>query len=261
MNTLNDNHDKHLEKEVCTTLKQRQHVAKEYCGHEETMVALEAKLWEYAEGLMDEEEDENFWNQTRNCPCCLQKLLTIQTALNEVQQQELPSAEELLSIVQQRKQRYPLITITARLLENTLHVVKSVYREFREKTSETMEQFLEPQYATPVPALGEEETSSAVVSLKQQVGSKNIDIELEKVTDACCDLTLRVSKTEQNGALREFSVLLYDADRQLVASRLVRDGYVTFQALGAGMYTLQVEEADTVLVEIALNIEPDNGDV
>ncbi len=88
-----------------------------------------------------------------------------------------------------------------------------------------------------------------------------IEIELEKLTDACCDLTVRVSNAGQNGDHREFSVSLYGADRELVASRSVRDGYVTFQALGAGMYTLQVEEADTVLVEIALNIEPDNDDV
>jgi hypothetical protein len=103
--------------------------------------------------------------------------------------------------------------------------------------------------------LAEEETPPSVVFLKHRVGAENIEIELEKVTGACCALTVCVRNAEQEEVYREFSVSLYDATRELVASRVAREGNVTFQSLAPGTYTLQIEEAETVLVEIALNLE------
>lgn len=259
MDILNGDHNNHLEELIYRALQQQQRSAPpEYCGHEENMDVLETKLWEYAEGLMDEEEENRFWNRTRTCPYCLQKLLEIQTALNEAETQEIPSPEEIWNIVQQRK--HPVITIAARLLENSLHIIRSVYQEIRAETLEKVEQFIEPQYAEPVPVLAEEETPPGVVFLKHRVGSENIEIELEKVTGACCDLTVGVRNAEQEEGYREFSVSLYDAARELVASRIARQGNVTFQSLEPGTYTLQIEQADTILVEIALNLETDGDE-
>lgn len=253
MDILNSDHNNHLEKLMYKAFKQQRSMSPEYCGHEENMDILEIKLWEYAEGLMDEEEEQDFWNRTRNCPYCLQKLLEIQTALNKAETQEIPSAEELWKIVQQRK--HPVIIIAAKFLEDSLQIIRSVYQEIRAETLEKVDKFIEPRYAEPVPVLAEEKTVSGVVSLKHRVGSESIEIEMEKVTGTCCDLTIWVRNAEQEEIYRDFNVALYDAARELAASRVARQGNVTFQSLEPGTYTLQIEEAGAVPLEIALNLE------
>lgn len=253
MDTLNGDQNNHLEKLIYRALKQQQCSAPpEYCGHAENMDTLETKLWEYAEGLMGEQEEQDFWTRTRNCPYCLQKLLEIQTALTEAETQEVPSPEEIWRIVQQRK--HPVFTIAAKLLENSLQVIRSVYQEIRKETLEKVESLIEPQYAEPVPVLAEQETPPGIVFLEHRIGSENIEIELEKVTGACCDLTVGIKKIGQE-AYRDFSVSLYNAAQELMASRVSREGHITFQALEPGTYALRIEEADAILAEINLTLE------
>jgi hypothetical protein len=50
------------------------------------------------------------------------------------------------------------------------------------------------------------------------------------------------------------SIALYAAEN-LIASRVARDGHVTFRALKPGPYTLQIEGTETTLVEIELLID------
>jgi hypothetical protein len=238
-----------IEKKIYTAFESRQSGAGGYCGHGNTEDELETQLWEYAEGLLDEEEEEAFWEQVRHCPYCLEKLLTIQKALNTVQQQPLLSADELYDIVQQRTRSSPVLSVHARLFQQTLTILSAVYQNALEQVRQT----LTPQYATPVPVLDDEQHASRIVRLQHRINGYEVELELEQVPEHACDVAINITMSEQPEKYATLSIALYTAEG-LIVSRAVRDGHVTFQALKPGPYTMRIECAEAILVEIELNI-------
>jgi hypothetical protein len=210
--------------------------------------------------MLDEEEEEAFWEQTRHCPYCLEKLLTIQKALNNVQQHTLPTADELWEMVQQRMRvrpgmhRSPVLSVCTKLFQQTLTILSAVYQD----TLEQVQQTLTPQYAAPVPVLAGEKTTSRVVRLQRRISGYNVELELEQVTEHACDVTVSITALEQADKRETMSIALFAAEN-LIASRVAREGHVTFQALKPGPYTLRIESAEITLLEINLVIESEKS--
>jgi hypothetical protein len=129
-------------------------------------------------------------------------------------------------------------------------ILTAVYQN----TLEQVQQTLTPHYAAPVPVLAGEELSSRIVRIQRRISGYDIELELEQVQANACDVTVNIAASEQTERQAVVSVALY-AEQELLASRVARDGQVTFQALKPGPYTLRIERAELVLVEIALHIE------
>jgi len=79
----------------------RSRVASEkYCGHERSLESLENKLWEYANGLMSEDEEDKFLGQIKECKYCLAKLVSTQKKLEEVQEESVWPYEKVKAAIE-----------------------------------------------------------------------------------------------------------------------------------------------------------------
>jgi tetratricopeptide (TPR) repeat protein len=73
-----------------------------YCGHKDNEESLDMALWEYANGLMDEDEEERFFDAIRHCKYCLAKLISIQRTLNEIQDEPFWPYEKVSTAIEKK---------------------------------------------------------------------------------------------------------------------------------------------------------------
>jgi len=90
-----------------------------YCGHKDNVESLDAALWEYANSLMDEGEEERFLNEIRNCKYCLTRLISIQKTLNEIQQEPLWPYEKVRTAVEKNLRKKKVESLMQKLSDLT----------------------------------------------------------------------------------------------------------------------------------------------
>ena len=135
---------------ACTQQTEEQ-VPTEYCGHEGREELLEKKLWEYAEGIMEEGKEERFWTQIQGCRYCLPKLIKIQRALNMAQKEPAWSYEKICRVIEKAQREKTLNTLMARFAEMVKKSPADLRKEF-EAIGEKLENLLQRTFTYPAPA-------------------------------------------------------------------------------------------------------------
>jgi hypothetical protein len=126
-------------------------VPSEYCGHEGSEELLEEKLWGYAEGIMEEGDEERFWTQIQDCTYCLTKLIKIQRALNMAQKEPAWSYEKICRVIEKTQREKTLNALTARIAEMVKKSPADLRKEF-EAIGEKLETLLRETFTYPAPA-------------------------------------------------------------------------------------------------------------
>ena len=121
-----------------------------YCRHEGDEDLLEERLWEYAEGGMEQGEEEPFWKQVQGCRYCLQKLIKIQSALNDVQQEPGRSYERIHEVIEKREREKSIAALTSKFAD-MLKKSPPNLRKRIEAISEKVENLLRRTFAYPTP--------------------------------------------------------------------------------------------------------------
>ncbi len=135
---------------ACTQQTEVQ-VPTEYCGHEGTEELLEEKLWGYAEGIMEEGEEERFWAQIQVCRYCLAKLIKIQRALNMAQKEPAWSYEKIRIVIEKTQRKKTLNALMARFAEIVKKSPADLRKEF-EAIGEKLETLFRKTFTYPAPA-------------------------------------------------------------------------------------------------------------
>jgi len=121
-----------------------------YCGHEGDEELLEEKLWEYAEGGMEEGEEEEFWKQVQGCRYCLSKLIKVQRALNDVQEEPGWAYERIHEVIEKREREKSVAALTSKFAD-MLKKSPANLRKRIETISEKVENLLRRTFAYPTP--------------------------------------------------------------------------------------------------------------
>jgi len=121
-----------------------------YCGHEGDEDLLEERLWEYAEGGMEEGEEEEFWKQVQGCRYCLSKLIRIQRVLNDVQEELGWSYERIHEVIEKREREKSVAALTSKF-EDMLKKSPPNLRKRLESMRKKVENLLRATFAYPTP--------------------------------------------------------------------------------------------------------------
>lgn len=122
-----------------------------YCGHEGSEELLEEKLWEYADGIMEEHEEQKFWAQTQECTYCLAKLIKIQRALNTAQKEPDWSYEKIRQVIEKTQREKTVNALMARFAEMVKKSPVDLWKKF-EATGERLENLFQTTFAYPAPS-------------------------------------------------------------------------------------------------------------
>jgi len=125
-------------------------VPSEYCGHEGSKELLEEKLWGYAEGIMEEGDEERFWIQIQGCRYCLTKLIKIQRALNMAQKEPAWSYEKICHVIKKTQREKRVNTLMAKFAKMVKKSPIDLQKEF-ETIGKKLETLLRRTFTYPAP--------------------------------------------------------------------------------------------------------------
>jgi len=121
-----------------------------YCGHKDNEESLDTALWEYANSLMEEDEEERFLNEIRNCKYCLTRLIAIQKTLNEIQQEPLWSHEKVRAAVEKNLRKKKVESLIQKL-SNLTKKAPSYLQDSMESTRQNLSDLFRKTFTYPSP--------------------------------------------------------------------------------------------------------------
>lgn len=241
-NDLNNiNKDSDLWRQIRFSLSKSK-AAPEYCGHEDDEELLENKLWQYADGAMDEAEENNLWEQIKECNYCLLKLHKLQKALNATGQEEGYSLAKIKKLIH-RKTKSNVLEIALKFVADSLELISSSGL------------LLTPQ---PVPVLrtGEKEppaTTCRNLIITEEFDQYKVAVEIQKINIDTCNLVIKIDPAESGVSMTGLRVNLL-AGKKLLASYTAHEGRAVFSDINPGSYRVILTGGKGVIGEVVLNI-------
>ena len=96
-----------------------------FCGHEENEDLLEDKLWQYAQGHMDESMQTVFWEKIKDCTFCLSRLAKMLRSLEIADRSPQWHIDHARTMVEKNERSQ----VVHRLLDRLKHVESGIIEE------------------------------------------------------------------------------------------------------------------------------------
>ncbi len=211
--------------------------------HKDRGCLTEFDLGAYMDGKLAIDRREVVEQKLAECPDCLRELIALRrlTGRHDNDTEDIPERAIIRAAALYGEGRSPFDVVIS-LMKETLRVIKS-----------------SPSLQLSYPAPAFELRNSKAVSARMAVITKtfekmNAEIDIEQIEAELCNIKVTVVPTTAGFQSQGIRIELISGEREL-ASYFVEHGFVLFEEIGKGSYSLRIRKKDHLFGAVTLSLE------
>lgn len=211
--------------------------------HKNSVCLSEFELGAYLEGKLSQGRIETVEQILAECPDCLQELIGLRNLMARVpdEAEDVPERAIIRAAALYGEDRNSFDAVIS-LMKDKLRVVKSA-------------SCLQWSYPEPVFELrNSKAASSRMAVLTRTFEGMNAEIDIEQIEEDVCSIKVSVVLTAEDLQTQGIRIELFSGNREL-ASHFLEHGFVLFEDIYKGSYSVRIRKKDHLFGTVMLSIE------